>query len=135
MNPTLDSVLRYHQDALSFRAARQEVIASNIANADTPGYRARDIGFGDALRAAQAHHGGTVPALARTAPGHFASGLHAAAGPSAVSYRTPLQPSADGNSVNLDTERAQFADNAVRYEANLMFIGGQLKTLLSAIQG
>lgn len=138
MNPTLDSALRFHQDALSYRAARQEVIASNIANADTPGYRARDIGqrdtdFAATLRTAQSGRE-SGSGLSRTSSRHIAPAA-AAPGGAQVTFRTPLQPTLDGNTVSMDVERAQFADNAVRYEANLMFISGQLKSLLAAIQG
>jgi len=132
MNSRLDAALAFHQRALDVRAQRQQLIASNIANADTPNFKARDIDFRASLEAAL-KSGAAPGALARTAPGHL-GGSSAAAG-SALLYRQTVQASVDGNSVDIDVERAQFADNALRYEANLMFISGQIRGLLSAIQG
>lgn len=130
----IDATLKFHSDALTLRAQRQQLLASNIANADTPGYKARDMDFRKAMQDLLA---GTSSAttLARTAPAHLApaAGAGGAAGP--VLYRTAVQPSLDGNSVDMDIERAQFAENAIHYEANLMVLNSQLKSLLSAIQG
>lgn len=130
MKSTLDQMLSFHERALNVRALRQQVIASNIANADTPGYKARDFDFHVAMDAAKLASG----ALTRTAPGHAAGGAAGSAG-GPLLYRSTVQASVDGNSVDIDVERAQFADNALRYEANLMFISGQIKTMLAAIQG
>jgi flagellar basal-body rod protein FlgB len=133
MPTELDNTLRFHTQALNLRAMRQQLLASNIANADTPGYKARDIDFGKMLQDALA--GRVQPSqLARTAAGHVAA-PQAGLASSVVQYRTAVQPSIDGNTVDMDVERAQFAENAIHYEANLMFINGQLKSLLAAIQG
>ncbi|MDQ7973794.1 MAG: flagellar basal body rod protein FlgB [Rhodocyclaceae bacterium] len=131
----LTSALDFQTKALVLRAERQQLIAGNIANADTPGYAAKDMNFAAALRdagqaggaptALRASNGAHLPAL----PGTAAAGLQQAA------YVVQTQPAMDGNSVDLDRERAAFADNAVRYEATLRFINGQSKTLLSAITG
>lgn len=135
----LDEALRFHQTALRLRAERQEVLASNIANADTPNYKARDIDFGSALK--QALAGGQVAApaaggLAKTAPAHLAgTGVGLSKSGATLLYRTNMQGNIDGNTVDMDAERNQFADNALRYEAGVTFAGGQLKTLLTAIQG
>lgn len=132
----LDQALQFNSNALRLRAERQQVLAANIANADTPGFKAADFDFGRALEAA-GRSGTAAPRLTASAPGHFGS----AAGSTSVStsavlaYRTPSQGSIDGNSVEMDVERARFADNAVRYEASLKFLNGQIKTILSAIQG
>lgn len=126
-------MLRFHHNALNVRALRQEVIASNIANADTPGYKARDVDFASVMRGANAARS-AESGLARTSPRHLGAPGGFANDPR-VQYRSELQPSLDANTVSMDVERAHFADNAVRYEANLMFISGQLKGLLSAIQG
>ncbi|MCE9642307.1 MAG: flagellar basal body rod protein FlgB [Betaproteobacteria bacterium] len=133
MATELDNHLQFHAQALNLRAARQQVLASNIANADTPGYKARDIDFNKTLQDALA--GRVQPSqLARSAAGHLApAGQGAVAG--AVQYRAVVQPSLDGNTVDMDVERAQFAENAIHYEANLLFINSQLKSLLAAIQG
>lgn len=132
MNSPLDAALAFHQRALDVRAQRQQLIASNIANADTPNYKARDLDFRASLEAAL-RPGVAAGALARTAAAHLGGSANAAG--SALLYRQTVQASVDGNSVDIDVERAQFADNALRYEANLMFISGQIRGLLSAIQG
>ena len=132
-NP-IDNALKFHAEALNLRAFRQELLAANIANADTPGYQARDIDFRKSLQDAIAGREPTVQ-LARTARGHIAPSAASAAGAGTPLYRTVVQASLDGNTVDMDVERAQFAENAIRYEANLTFINGQLKTLLAAIQG
>lgn len=130
----LDDALRFHQTALNLRAARQELLASNIANADTPNYKARDIDFASALQNALA---GTSPKLpvVQTSPMHFGGNTGDSILGSPVMYRRPVQPSADGNTVDMDVERAQFADNALRYEASVKFAGEGLKEMLAAIQG
>jgi len=142
----LTSSMDLHTQALVLRSERQRVIAGNIANADTPGYAARESHFADALRAASGGSEGTfatggLAAGAASGAGHprhialgRAGGALAGAG-SEPGYAVQTQPRLDGNSVDLDRERAAFADNAVRYEATLRFINGQGKTLLSAITG
>jgi len=131
----LDEMLNFHQQALRVRDQRQQVLASNIANADTPNFKARDLDFKAALQGALkgAPAAGGV-ALAATAPGHLGGkpGLAADAG---LLYRTPAQGSIDGNTVDVDAERAAFAENAIQYEFNLTRINQQIKSLLSAIQG
>ena len=131
----LDDMLNFHTQALRVRDQRQQVLASNIANADTPHYKARDLDFKATLQGAlqgTAASGGV--ALAATTPGHLAGnpGLAADAG---LLYRTPAQGSVDGNTVDMDAERAAFADNAVHYEFNLTRLSQQIKSLLSVIQG
>lgn len=133
MATELDNYLQFHAQALNLRAMRQQLLASNIANADTPGYQARDIDFGKSLQDALAGRVQPVQ-LARTAAGHVAPAQQGTTS-GAVQYRTVLQPSLDGNTVDMDVERAQFAENAIHYEANLLFINSQLKSLLAAIQG
>jgi flagellar basal-body rod protein FlgB len=130
----LDEALRFHQTALSLRGARQELLASNIANADTPGYKARDIDFASALQNAVA---GTSPklAMATSSSAHLEGNTGASVMGAPVLYRRPDQPSADGNTVNMDVERAQFADNALRYEASVKFTSDELKDMLAALQG
>lgn len=134
----LDETLRFHQTVLSLRAERQQVLASNIANADTPNYKARDIDFNAALKTALARDsvGAASAPLVKTAAAHMSgttAGLTAAGMP--LLYRTAAQGSVDGNTVDMDAERNQFTDNALRYEASVTFAGGQLKRLMTAIQG
>ena len=134
MANSLDAALQFHAEALGLRALRQQVLASNIANADTPGYKARDIDFNKSLQDAVSGRT-SAGELTRTVNTHLASPQAAAPGGGPLLYRQVVQPSLDGNTVDMDVERAQFAENAVRYEANLMFLNSQLKSLLAAIQG
>ena len=130
----LDDALQFQQTALNLRAARQELLASNIANADTPNYKARDIDFASALRNALAGTSTELPAV-QTSPSHLEGQAGGSILGAPVMYRKPVQPSADGNTVDMDVERAQFADNALRYEASVMFVNARLKSILTAIQG
>ncbi|PWB39844.1 MAG: flagellar basal body rod protein FlgB [Rhodocyclales bacterium] len=132
----IDDTLGFHQRALGLRAYRQEVLASNIANADTPHYKARDLDFKASLQGAMGGKGGMGGPLelARTAPRHLPAGGNAPAG-ARLLYRTETQSSVDGNTVDMDVERAAFAENALQYEASVTFINGMLRTLQSAMQG
>jgi flagellar basal-body rod protein FlgB len=127
--------IAYQSQALQLQAERGRVIASNIANADTPNYKARDFDFQQALAAAT-QGGGTTGRLTatRTSAAHLA-GAGAPAGSPPLLYRAPLQSSIDGNTVDLDSERANFAENSVRYEATLRFLNGQIKQMMTAING
>jgi flagellar basal-body rod protein FlgB len=117
MIDALDQFMRFQTEALKLRSQRQELLAANIATADTPGYKAVDFDFGKALAAvASTPAGSTAPAPD-------------------VLYRQPSQASLDGNTVEMDAERAAFADNTVRYEAALKFLNTQLRTMLAALQG
>jgi flagellar basal-body rod protein FlgB len=131
----LDEALRFHQTALGLRAQRQQLLASNIANADTPNYKARDVDFTKALQGALERSGAPAGELAKTAPGHLPAQGKVAIGGLEPQYRTVVQGSVDGNTVDMDVERNQFTDNALRYEASITMINGQIKKLLTAIQG
>lgn len=131
----LTDALDFQAQALNLRSERQRLIASNIANADTPGYVARDMNFAQALRNAT---GNSQPAamLAASQPGHIGgSGAPQGGTFSTLMYASPSQTNLDRNTVDMDRERASFADNTVKYEATLRFIGAQVKTTLSAITG
>ena len=119
----LTDTLDFQAQSLTLRSQRQRLIASNIANADTPGYKARDFDFRSALASAVA------PAATVGKP------ATAPASPPEMLYRQVIQPSVDGNTVDMDAERAQFADNAIHVEANLTILNSQLKAMLAAIQG
>ena len=134
MATLLDKTLQFQQSALRIQEARQELIASNIANADTPNYKAKDIDFASALQGALSGSGQKLP-VAVTSPQHLAGATGESVMGAPVQYRAPLQPSADGNTVDMDVERAQFADNALRYEASLTFISNDVKNVLAALQG
>ncbi|KAF1047589.1 MAG: Flagellar basal body rod protein FlgB [Herbaspirillum frisingense] len=136
----LDDFFRFNEMALNLRAQRQQVLASNIANADTPNYKARDVNFADALKNALDNKSTALPPLelARTAASHVA-GVAAGTGESTIGgtplqYRTVTQGSVDGNTVDLDVERNEFVDNGIRYEAGVTAVNGQIKAMMSAIQ-
>ena len=128
----IDSLLAGPLRALDLRAQRGEVLASNVANADTPGYKARDFDFASALRGAI----GTVQRIevARTSSRHL-TGQGGSAPSLPLQYRVPVQPSIDGNTVELDTELAQFSDNALGYQADLTFMSSQIRQMATAITG
>lgn len=132
MASKIDNVLSFQQKALGLRAYRQQVLAGNIANADTPNYKARDFNFAAALKDAVAGRDEGSMSVSRTNPAHLAGGTEN--GPVRLMYRTPAQSSVDGNTVEMDVERAQFSENAIQYEAGVTFITHQLKMLMSAIQ-
>lgn len=131
----LDGALRFHQEALNLRAERQQVLANNIANADTPGFKARDFDFARELASAvqNGRPGGSSMNLATTSPRHLQGRLESPAVHELL-YRVPDQPSLDGNTVDMDRERTAFADNAVRYQASLTFMNSRLQGLKSAMQ-
>ena len=136
MFANLTSGLDFHSKALVLRAERQRIIAGNIANADTPGFTSRDLNFKDAMGTATSGRLGlqsSASSLQTTHQRHLGS----AGGSSErhLAYAVQSAPSVDGNSVDLDRERANFADNSIRYESTLRFINGHSKTILSAIQG
>ncbi len=127
----LDRALSIHAQALSLRAERAEVLATNLANSDTPGYKARDLDFNAALH--QALGGQETVVLRTTHPVHLgASGF---ARETVLRYRMPNQPSLDGNTVDARREHAEFLDNAIRYQVSLTFLSGRLRSLLTAIRG
>jgi flagellar basal-body rod protein FlgB len=148
MFANLTNGLDFQAKALVIRAERQRVIASNIANADTPGYVGRDINFKEAMGAAL-DASNSASTLSRSSSASPANGTgdarHIALqstlgslsndGTPTLAYTPQTQPAMDGNSVDMDHERANFVDNSVRYEATLRFINGSSKTILSAIQG
>ncbi|WP_171001728.1 flagellar basal body rod protein FlgB [Methylobacillus flagellatus] len=163
----LDAAFNFQQTALRLRAQRQELLSANIANADTPNFKARDMDFAAAMQAAvspQSTVGGRSSSLAAAPSGGLgplplapvmggslgplplamssaqhrpldAANAPAVASNGLIQYRNVLQGSVDNNTVDMDIERAQFADNAVRYEASLTMLNGQIKKLMSAIQG
>jgi flagellar basal-body rod protein FlgB len=134
---SIDSHLGVHAAALKVREQRTELLARNLANADTPGYRAQDLDFRAALAAA------TEPVkpgvLTATQTGHMGadanSALSAGSTDAFIKFRTPLAPSLDGNTVDAQLEQAAFADNAVRYQATLSFLSSKFRSLMTAITG
>jgi flagellar basal-body rod protein FlgB len=135
----LDSYLGVHVAALKLRERRTELLATNLANADTPGYKSRDIDFRSALAAADSpNKGGQLLATqARHIGSNAAEALGGQAGTTEafLKYRTPLAPSLDGNTVDAQLEQSAFAENAVRYQATLSFLSGHFRSLMTAITG
>ncbi|UUX97549.1 flagellar basal body rod protein FlgB [Aquabacterium sp. J223] len=129
----LTDTLSFQAQALTLRAERQRLIASNIANADTPGYQAREMDFARALKEAT---GAATPArqMAAATAGHLQPPAGARS-EAELLYARPAQTSLDSNTVDMDRERAAFADNSVKYEATLRFLNGSVRTLMDAIKG
>ena len=135
MIPGLNDALDFQSQALVLRAERQRVIASNIANADTPGYVARDMDFAAALREATGNQaaGSTLTGMSTTAPNHIPIGTGSTS-ELGMKYAAPSQTSLDSNTVDMDRERATFVDNSVKYEATLRFINTDVRTMLDAMK-
>jgi flagellar basal-body rod protein FlgB len=131
----INSYLGIHPAALRVRAQRNELLANNLANADTPKFKARDIDFRSALAAAGANSKDAPVRMQATNAAHIAPGSLAAGGSPELKYRTPLAPSLDGNTVDVQLEQAAFAENAVRYQASLTFLSGKFRALMTAITG
>jgi flagellar basal-body rod protein FlgB len=133
----LDSYLGVHADALKIGGQRTELIARNLANADTPGYQARDLDFRAALAQAGGGAGPGAPvAMKVTNTSHIdTSGSADAANNTNLKYRTPLAPALDGNTVDVQMEQANFAENSVRFQATLTFLNARFRGLMTAITG
>ncbi len=132
MGISLDRILGLHENAVKLRSQRTEILAANIANADTPGYKARDFDFKQALASAQSSSQGAIR-LQVTQPGHIAT---AGGSPGfEMMYSTPMQPSIDGNTVDLHKEKAKFTQNAMEQQVSLTFLDKKLKGLVKVIRG
>ena len=130
----LDKELNFYHQALSLRAARQELLSSNVANADTPNFKAKDIDFASVLREKLSLTTNTNKVgLATTSPLHIGINTKGTIDGNLL-YRVPLQPSADGNTVDMDMERTRFADNSIKYDASITFLTTQFRMLSSAMQ-
>jgi len=131
----IDTHIAFEQAALNLRARRQEILASNLANADTPNYKARDLDFASALRGALGGTGtmGGALALARTRSAHLEGGGLGGGTAGAFLYRSTVQPSLDGNTVDMDVERAHFTENALHYQFLLDRIAGAYSTMKLAV--
>ena len=127
----LGNAFGIHEQALMVRNQRNEILASNIANADTPGYKARDIDFRQVLKQQKVE----MPNLKATQTGHFQTASAGRVSPQFIQYRQVAQPSLDGNTVDVQQEQLQFSNNAARYEATMRFLDGKIKGLEKAISG
>lgn len=130
----IDAALGIHPQALAVRARRAEVLAANIANADTPNYKARDLDFRAALSGARSQMQLSATRLATTNSAHLTAAAGEPTGETLL-YRTPSQPSVDGNTVDAQVEYSQFSQNALQYQASLTFLSNRIKNLLTAIRG
>ncbi len=133
MPANLDTYLGVHATALQLRSQRTEVLAANLANADTPNYRARDFDFKSALAAASSTSGPV--SMATTSAGHISTATINGTPAPQLKYRVPLAPAIDGNTVDVQLEQAAFAENGVRYQATLTFVSSKLRGLMTAITG
>jgi flagellar basal-body rod protein FlgB len=130
--PSLDKALGLHEAALMIRAQRMEVLSSNLANADTPNYKARDLDFKAVLSSYQSS-ATPASALKTTHSNHLQQSGGVMSGQ--LQYRNPMQPSIDGNTVDTQVEKAKFMENALHYQATLNFIDGRISGLRKALRG
>ncbi|MFP6848827.1 MAG: flagellar basal body rod protein FlgB [Pseudomonas sp.] len=134
MSISFDRALGIHEQALGFRTQRAEVLANNIANADTPYYKARDIEFASVLAEQSAKGQRGQVSLNRTNSQHIpADG--AVVADASLAYRTPFQPSIDQNTVDLQIEQSNYAENAVQFQASFTLLNSKFKSLVSALRG
>ena len=130
----LTGSLDMYEQAIGLRHERQKMLTNNIANADTPGYKARDFDFASELQKAVDQGGsGNQLALSRTSGRHI-EGQAGGGSPVDMAYRVPAQPSLDGNTVEMNRERAAFSDNSVRYQAAVSMLDSRIQGLKSAMQ-
>lgn len=133
MLSSIDKAFDFQSQVLALRGYRQQLLASNIANADTPHYKAVDIDFAKALQQVRGRVDGVV--LERTAAGHLAGKGAGSLAFVKPQYRSAVQPSVDGNTVDTHIEQAQFAENALYYMATLQFINSRIQGVKLALQG
>ena len=129
---SFDSALGVHDDALRYRSQRASVLANNLANLDTPGFKARDINFKAAMQ--QVQEVGSTLALTRSNAAHQRGGV-SPEGDAELLYRTPTQPSIDGNTVEEHVEHAAYMENTLAFQATFTFLNSKFKGLTSAIRG
>lgn len=129
-----ESIFGIHERALQIRTARGEVLANNLANADTPNFKARDIDFRQAITQAEENQSQSKPDLVKTNARHI-SGFAEATTESFLKYRMPTQPSLDGNTVEAHVEKAKFMENGMQHQATLEFIDSKISGIRGALRG
>lgn len=129
MATTIDSLFGVHEQALTYRSKRAEVLASNMANADTPGYKARDFDFKSVLNKLN------TPAARVNQTHNKHMGFDKTPAAVSLAYRIPSSASLDGNTVDAKIEQAQYAENAMDYQTSLRFVNGKISSYLSALKG
>lgn len=130
MGLNFNSAFGIHEQALKLRSQRSEVLANNIANADTPGYKAKDIDFKSVLQSAQDN----VSAMQTTNAHHFSEGLDES-GQAEMLFKNPQQPSVDGNTVEVHEEKAEFLKNALQFQASFRFLNQKMMGIKAALRG
>ena len=130
---SIDKHIGLYQHALELRSQRANVLANNIANADTPGYKARDIDFQQMLKVRMGEASDVIP-VATSDNQHFMS-ISQADTITGLKFRNPTNPSIDGNTVDAQTEKTEFVRNTMEYQAAFEFLNGKIKSLISAIKG
>jgi len=131
---SIDQALGIHAQALILRSQRAQVLAANLANADTPNFKARDVDFKSVLSAAQQQ------TAAETVPVQATHAAHISMTPDTqngyeLKYRGPYQSGIDGNTVDTQKEHTEFMQNALQYQASITFLSSRMRTLLTAIRG
>ena len=132
---SFEKAFSIHDDALVMRARRSSILASNIANADTPNYKARDIDFKGMMRSMEKSQPGDQLTLASTHRNHLSTSNSATSFNSAIQYRNPLHASLDGNTVDSHVEQAKFAENALQYQTSFTFLNSKIKGIMNALKG
>ncbi len=132
---SFEKAFSIHDDAMILRARRSSILASNIANTDTPNYKARDIDFKSVLRSIGKPEIADRLNLASTHRNHMAISNSALPGDSGIQYRNPLHASLDGNTVDSHVEQARFAENALQYQTSFTFLNGKIQGLINALKG
>jgi len=132
---SFEKAFSIHDDALVMRARRSSILASNIANADTPNYKARDIDFKAVMRSMEKPQMGDRLTLAGTHHKHLSTLNSATNFNSAIQYRNPLHASLDGNTVDSHVEQAKFSENALQYQTSFTFLNSKIHGIMSALKG
>lgn len=132
-NP-IDQLFGVHAQAISLRAARSEILATNLANSDTPHYKARDIDFNSTLQSLQKGELKNSIQLARSSGGHISNEVNGIAS-NAIRYRVPSHASLDGNTVDSDFEKSAFTENAIRYQFSLSILSKKISGLIRTLRG
>lgn len=134
MASPIENLFGVHEQAITLRAARSEMLAANLANSDTPNYKAKDIDFKSAFESFQGGQLQSSIKLAKSSSQHFSSDLNGIAS-QAIRYRVPSHASLDGNTVDSDFEKSAFTENAIRYQASLSILGKKISGLIRTLRG
>ncbi len=133
---SFDQAFGIHEKALSLRAKRTEILASNLANADTPNFKAKDFDFKAALGQAEKSMNNSKLNVSSTNVKHLSLSTEALNADSLeMKYRNPISPSMDGNTVEVNQEQAAFAENSMQYQVSLSFLSSRIQNLMMSIKG